>query len=166
MLLAAPTASGKTLVAILCSIKHALERRGKVIYLVPLKALASEKYEEFKLLEKIGIKVTFSTSDFDYVDPSLGEYDIIIATNEKADSIVRHKPIWINRISLIVADEVHLLSEPSRGPTLEVLLTSLRELNPEAQIIALSATIKNASEIAEWLRAVPINSNWRPIPLK
>lgn len=166
ILLAAPTASGKTLIAILCSIKHILERKGKVLYLVPLKALASEKYEEFKLLERLGIKVTFSTSDFDHVDPSLGEYDIIIATNEKADSIIRHKPIWINRISLIVADEIHLLSEPSRGPTLEVLLTLLRELNPKAQIVALSATIRNVSEIAEWLSAIPINSNWRPIPLK
>ncbi|MDH5806381.1 MAG: DEAD/DEAH box helicase [Candidatus Verstraetearchaeota archaeon] len=166
VLLAVPTASGKTLVAILCSIKHVLEKKGKVLYLVPLKALANEKFEEFKSLEKIGIKVTFSTSDYDKVDPSLENYDIIIATNEKADSIIRHKPNWINKISLIVVDEIHLLGEPSRGPTLEVLLTSLRILNPNAQIIALSATIKNASEIAEWLKAIPINSNWRPIPLK
>ncbi|MEM1856150.1 MAG: DEAD/DEAH box helicase, partial [Candidatus Methanomethylicaceae archaeon] len=129
VLLAVPTASGKTLVAILCSIKHVLEKKGKVLYLVPLKALANEKFEEFKSLEKIGIKVTFSTSDYDKVDPSLENYDIIIATNEKADSIIRHKPNWINKISLIVVDEIHLLGEPSRGPTLEVLLTSLRILN-------------------------------------
>ncbi|MGQ9759855.1 MAG: DEAD/DEAH box helicase [Candidatus Methanomethylicaceae archaeon] len=166
LVLAVPTASGKTLVAELCAIKHVLERRGKVLYLVPLKALAAEKYEEFKALEELGIRVTLSTGDFDTVDPSLVRYDIIVATNEKADSIIRHRPSWINRISLVVADEAHLLGEPSRGPTLEALLTVLKTVNPHAQFLALSATIKNAAEIAEWLGAILVTSNWRPVTLK
>ncbi|MEM3674334.1 MAG: DEAD/DEAH box helicase, partial [Candidatus Methanomethyliaceae archaeon] len=166
LVLSVPTASGKTLVAELCAIKHIMERQGKVLYLVPLKALASEKYEEFRLLEDLGIKVALSTGDFDTVDPSLAKYDLIIATNEKADSIIRHRPQWIDKISLIVADEVHLLGEPSRGPTLEALLTALRITNPKAQFLALSATIKNAAEIAEWLDALLVTSDWRPVPLK
>ncbi|MGC8936128.1 MAG: DEAD/DEAH box helicase [Candidatus Methanomethylicaceae archaeon] len=166
LVLSVPTASGKTLVAELCAIKHILEHNGKVLYLVPLKALASEKYEEFKALEELGIKVTLSTGDFDTVDPSLASYDLIIATNEKADSIIRHKPHWIDKLSLIVADEVHLLGELSRGPTLEALLTALKITNPAAQFLALSATIKNADEIAEWLDAALVTSDWRPVPLK
>jgi helicase len=166
LLLSVPTAAGKTLIAMICAIKHVLEKKGKVLYILPLKALANEKYEEFKILEKIGIKVTISTGDFDNIEPYLVNYDIIIATNEKADSIVRHKPSWIDRISLIIADEIHLLGDSSRGPTLETLLTSLRILNPECQIIGLSATIRNANEIAEWLKAVLVTSNWRPVPLK
>jgi len=165
LVLAVPTASGKTMVAELCALKHIMERGGKVLYLVPLKALATEKYEEFQKFTKIGVKVILSTGDFDYVDPTLGRHDIIIATNEKADSIFRHRPSWVNALSLIVADEIHLLGDGSRGPTLEALLTVFRLLNPKAQILALSATISNANEIAEWLRSVPITSNWRPVPL-
>lgn len=165
LVLAVPTASGKTMVAELCALKHIMERGGKVLYLVPLKALATEKYEEFQKFTKIGVKVILSTGDFDYVDPTLGRHDIIIATNEKADSIFSHRPSWVNALSLIVADEIHLLGDGSRGPTLEALLTVFRLLNPKAQILALSATISNANEIAEWLRSVPITSNWRPVPL-
>jgi helicase len=165
LVLAVPTAAGKTMVAELCAIKHIIERGGKVLYLVPLKALATEKYEEFLKFTKIGIKVILSTGDFDYVNPALGKHDIIIATNEKADSIFRHRPNWINSISLIVADEIHLLGDGSRGPTLEALLTGFRLINPKAQILALSATISNADEIAGWLSSIPITNNWRPVPL-
>jgi len=48
IVLASPTASGKTLIAELCALKHVLDNNGKVIYLSPLRALASEKFEEFK----------------------------------------------------------------------------------------------------------------------
>lgn len=165
LVLAVPTASGKTMVAELCALKHVAERRGKVLYLVPLKALASEKYEEFKKFSKIGVRVILSTGDFDAVDPTLGRYDIIIATNEKADSIFRHRPAWVNNLTLLVADEVHLLGDGSRGPTLEAVMTRFRIINPKAQLLALSATINNADEIAGWLGASLVTSSWRPVPL-
>jgi len=165
LVLAVPTASGKTMIAELCALKHILERHGKVLYLVPLKALAAEKFHEFRKLCRLGIKIIQSTSDFDTMDPELGRYDIIIATNEKADSIFRHRPAWISDLSLVVADEIHLLGEPSRGPTLEAVLTGLRILNKRAQILALSATVSNADEVAGWLGAALVSSEWRPVPL-
>jgi helicase len=165
LVLAIPTASGKTMVAELCALKHVMERRGKALYLVPLKALASEKYEDFKKFNKIGLRVILSTGDFDTLDPTLGRYDIIIATNEKADSIFRHKPAWINSLTLLVVDEIHLLGDGSRGPTLEAVMTRFRLLNPKAQILALSATISNADEMAGWLGAQLVTSDWRPVPL-
>ncbi len=164
--LAFPTASGKTLVAELAMLKHILEKHGKALYLVPLKALASEKYDEFKKFEKLGMRVGISTGDFDQSDSWLGGFDIIIATNEKADSLLRHQVDWIQNITIVVADEVHLLNESGRGPTLEVALTRLKQIRPEAQFLALSATIKNADEIAKWLKAKTVSSNWRPVPLK
>jgi helicase len=172
LVLASPTASGKTLIAELCALKHILEKDGKVLYLTPLRALASEKYEEFKkytALRKADgrkIRVGISTGDYDSSDNWLRRYDIIVATNEKTDSLLRHRARWMDEISLIVADEVHLLNDGDRGPTLEVVLARLMQINPEAQILALSATIRNAEEAAEWLNANCITTEWRPVVLK
>jgi helicase len=172
LVLATPTASGKTLIAELCSLKHILERNGKVIYLTPLRALANEKFDEFKKytsIRKAGgkrVSVGISTGDFDSSDPWLERYDVIITTNEKADSLLRHRTKWIEDISLIVADEVHLLNEAKRGPTLEVVLARLMQINPEMQILALSATINNVEEIAAWLKASYVITEWRPVTLK
>jgi len=172
LVLASPTASGKTLTAELCALKHILEKDGKVLYLTPLRALASEKYEEFKkytaLRKKSGRRVSIgiSTGDYDSSDPWLERYDIIVATNEKADSLLRHRARWMNEISLVVADEVHLLNDAERGPTLEVVLARLMQVNPDAQLLALSATVKNAEEAAEWLKAGYVTTDWRPVVLK
>jgi len=166
LVLAVPTASGKSLVAYLAALKHILEGGGKVLYIVPLKALAGEKYEDLQAFSPLGVRTVVSVGDYDSADPRLEEFDIIVATSEKADSLLRHRPDWLQSISLVIADEVHLLHDPSRGPTLEVTLTRLRNLNPGVQVIALSATIKNSEELARWLGAEHISSDWRPVPLK
>jgi helicase len=172
LVLASPTASGKTLVAEFCALKHILEKNGKVIYLTPLRALASEKFEEFKkyttITKKNGrkVRVGISTGDFDSTDPWLERFDVIITTNEKADSLLRHRAKWMDEISLVVADEVHLLNEAERGPTLEVVLARLMLTNPDVQILALSATINNVDEIAQWLKADYVTTEWRPVSLR
>lgn len=172
LVLASPTASGKTLIAEFCALKHILEKNGKTLYLTPLRALANEKFDEFKKYTKIRksngkrIRIGISTGDFDSSDSWLERYDIIITTNEKADSLLRHRAKWMDDISLIVADEVHLLNDAERGPTLEVVLARLMQINPDIQILALSATINNVEEIAEWLKAGYVTTEWRPIPLK
>lgn len=172
LVLASPTASGKTLIAELCALKHILEKKGKAIYLTPLRALASEKFEEFKKYSAIRkpddgrVRVGISTGDYDSSDPWLEKYDIIVTTNEKADSLLRHRARWMDEISLVIADEVHLLNEAERGPTLEVVLARLMQINPEIQLLALSATIHNVEEIAEWLKAGYVTTEWRPILLK
>jgi helicase len=172
LVLASPTASGKTLVAELCALKHVLERDGKVLYLSPLRALASEKFEEFRKYTNIRkdngrrISVGVSTGDYDSTDPWMGKHDIIVTTNEKADSLLRHRAKWVNDVSLVVADEVHLLNDADRGPTLEVVLARLMQVNPDVQLLVLSATIKNVMEVAEWLKAVAVTTEWRPVTLR
>jgi helicase len=172
IVLASPTASGKTLIAELCGMKHVLENNGKIIYLSPLRALASEKFEEFQKYSSIRksdgrkVSVGISTGDFDTADNWLEKYDIIITTNEKADSLLRHRAKWMDSISLVIADEIHLLNEAARGPTLEIVLARLMQVNPHIQILALSATINNVDEIAGWLNAKYIVTEWRPINLK
>ncbi|MGI0047294.1 MAG: DEAD/DEAH box helicase [Nitrosotalea sp.] len=169
ILVSAPTASGKTLIAMLAIIKCLFEKKGKIVYLSPLKALASEKFSEFKKLESVDfgrkIKIQISTGDYDQTDKNLGLNDILVLTNEKMDSLMRQGAEWINEISLVIADEVHLIGDEDRGPTLEIVLTKLASLEQKPQILALSATVTNADKISEWLGCKLVESNWRPVPL-
>ncbi|PTD93894.1 extensin [archaeon SCG-AAA382B04] len=165
LVLSIPTASGKTLVAEMAMLKQ-LHQGGTTLYIVPLRALASEKYQEFKEYEKHGFRVGISTGDYDRSAEYLTDYDIVVTTSEKADSMLRTDTSWLNNIDVIVSDEIHLVNSSDRGPTLEVTLAKLREMNPNAQILALSATISNADEIADWLDANLVKSDWRPVELR
>lgn len=169
ILVSAPTASGKTLIAIIAMINYLSNKQGKVVYLSPLRALAAEKFLEFQKLESLDfgkkIKVQISTGDYELVDAGLEKSDILILTNEKMDSIIRHSPEWIEDIGLVIADEVHLIGDEDRGQTLEVVLTKLKLLKSKPQIVALSATITNVDELSEWLECKTVENNWRPVPL-
>jgi len=166
VVLSIPTASGKSLVAYIAIVNRLISNNGKALYVVPLKALAREKYEELKKFESLGLKVGISTGDLDDSDPRLARFDIIVCTSEKADSLLRHKVSWMNKIEVLIIDEIHLIHDPNRGPTLEVIISHFKSLNPKTQIIALSATIKNATELSIWLDAHLILSDWRPVPLR
>ena len=165
LLVCTPTASGKTLIAELAALKSIIEGNGKAIYIVPLKALASEKYKDFKKRYDGIAKVALSIGDIDSSDSYLVDYDLIITTSEKLDSLIRHHAPWLSLVSTIIIDEIHLLNDPERGPTLEILITILRQLLKKVQIIGLSATIGNPEELAEWLKAELVIDNWRPVKL-
>ncbi len=165
LLVCTPTASGKTLIAELALLKNILEKKGKGVYIVPLKALASEKYRDFVQRWGSVCRIAISIGDMDKDEGYLADYDLIITTSEKLDSLIRHHARWIRDIATIVVDEIHLLNDASRGPTLEILLTILRRM-VKAQLIGLSATIGNPSELAEWLGADLVMDDWRPVKLK
>jgi helicase len=167
VVLAVPTASGKTLMAELAMLKAIFEKGGRCLYIAPLKALASEKYREFqKKYAKLGIKVGIAIGDLDSPSSHLKNYQIVIATAEKVDSLLRSRVDWlVNNIAVVVLDEIHVINDPSRGPTLEILTTRIRLLNPDMQLLALSATVSNAKDMADWLNATAVISSWRPIPL-
>ena len=167
VLMSVPTAAGKTLVAYV-ALMRAVRSKKKGIYLVPLRALAWEKVNELKDICKNilnGAKIGVSVGDFDKAR-GLSKYDIIIATSERADSLIRHNPSWLTEVECLVADEIHIINDSGRGPTLEVTLSKFREINPAIQIIGLSATVSNSGEIAEWLDATLVRSDFRPVPLR
>jgi len=168
MILAMPTAAGKTLIAELVMLQTLLEKKGSCLYIVPLRALASEKFEDFKKkYSYLGIRIGIATGDFDYVDPDLIGNDIIIATAEKTDSLLRQKADWLcSTLACVIVDEIHYLGDPQRGPTLETVITRLLLINPRLKILGLSATIANANSIAGWLNAELTKSLWRPVRLK
>ncbi|SFR86660.1 helicase [Halomicrobium zhouii] len=177
-----PTASGKTLIAQLAMLSAIAggpaedaaeadkddERAagGTALYIVPLRALASEKKAEFEEFEQYGLDVGVSTGNYESEGGWLASKDIVVATSEKVDSLVRNDAPWLEDLSCVVTDEVHLVDDGERGPTLEVTLAKLRRINPDMQTVALSATIGNAAELAEWLDAHLVDSDWRPIELQ
>ena len=169
ILVSAPTASGKTLIAMLAILSYISKNKGKVIYLSPLRALAAEKFSEFKKLEKISlgnkVKVAISTGDFENIEKNLEKSNVLILTNEKMDSIIRHSAEWVDEIGLVISDEVHLIGDENRGPTLEMILTQLKLLDTKPQIVGLSATITNSDEVADWLGCKLVKNDWRPVPL-
>ncbi|PSP63913.1 ski2-type helicase [Halobacteriales archaeon QH_8_67_36] len=160
-----PTASGKTLIAELAMLSS-VARGGTALYIVPLRALASEKQAEFEQFEQYGLSIGVSTGNYESDGGWLGDCDVVVATSEKVDSLVRNDAPWLDDLTCVVSDEVHLVDDGQRGPTLEVTLAKLRRLNPDLQTVALSATIGNAGELAGWLDAELVDSDWRPIELQ
>jgi len=171
VLLSAPTASGKTLVPLVVTLQEMERSSGKVVYMVPLRALAHEKFLEFKVASKLvrpsgrNPRVGISTGDYDSPAEGLKYYDVVICTFEKMDSILRHRPSWLRGISTIVFDEIHLIHSADRGPVVEMLVASVNKLLPGAQKLALSATVSNDEEIASWMGCKLVRSDWRPVPL-
>ncbi|MDJ0274711.1 MAG: DEAD/DEAH box helicase [Nitrososphaerota archaeon] len=167
MVVTAPTASGKTLLAMLAA-HRAISSGRKVLYLTPLRALTSEKLEEFsKVFRESGLGVRVRAVSGDYDDPGewLAEYDLIVSTYEKADSLVRHGASWLGSVGLVVVDEVHMIGDRDRGPTLEMTVAKLQEACSEPSFLCLSATVRNGEELAGWLDAELIRSDFRPVPL-
>lgn len=222
LLVSAPTASGKTLVATLAILSHLARGRGRVVYLSPLRALAAEKYDEFAALS--GVKVSGAgwrgrlqalrqqggaaradaaittarlTGERGAAAASRGpvkidDADIVVATNEAMDAAMRRGRGWTQEIGLMIIDEIHLIGDESRGPTLEMILTQQIQQQqqqkrrqkgsppskgstdappppppppPKMQIVGLSATVSNDEEIAKWLGCTLVRSTWRPVPL-
>jgi len=166
LVVSSPTASGKTLIAIMAAYMRAKVQGRKVVYLAPLRALASEKYAEFSELARFGLRTVISTGDYDSSGESLGRGDIIVLTNERFDSVMRHRVGWLSSVGLFIADEVHLAGSDSRGPTLEMILTKILQMGLDVQILSLSATISNSEVIGDWLRSRVVKLDWRPVPLR
>ncbi|MES3517252.1 MAG: DEAD/DEAH box helicase [Natronomonas sp.] len=172
VVVSAPTASGKTALAEV-AICRTLQAGGTALFLAPLRALTNEKEEEWDRFEKLGYSVYVVTGERD-LDPRQAERaDILVMTPEKADSATRKhdspRYSFITDIDCCVIDEVHLLDSDRRGAVLEVTVSRLRRLCAP-RIVALSATMQNVEDVAEWLDAPPectleFGDEYRPIPL-
>lgn len=169
------TSSGKTLVAqIAAAYFGANERpdgkRKKIIYLVPLRAMVSEKKEEFsELFEKtLSWKVYASSSDYQDHDEDIlkAEFSIAVIVYEKFFALLAqdHQSSLINNCGVVIVDELQMMNDESRGPKLEISLTKM--LEKSCKIIGLTTTQCDVEEIGKWLDATEITNNFRPKALE
>lgn len=171
VLVSAPTSGGKTLVALMATLACLHRRAGRAVYLCPMRSLAAEKYGELKALESIELngrapRVARSTGDHGASGGALGAADVVVMTNERLDSLMRHDGRWRRGIGLVVVDEVHLVGDAVRGPALETIVAHAKSMDSPPQLVGLSATAPNAKELAGWLGARLVQSYERPVPLR
>ncbi|NJE41795.1 DEAD/DEAH box helicase [Thermococcus sp. GR6] len=172
LLVVSATASGKTLIGELAGVPKAMEGR-KMLFLVPLVALANQKYEDFKRrYSKLGLRVAIrvgmsrikTKDELVVVDTGI-DADIIVGTYEGIDYLLRAGR-KIGNVGTIVIDEIHMLDDEERGPRLDGLIARLRKLYPNAQFIGLSATIGNPEELSKELGLKLVLYDERPVDLE
>lgn len=164
----APTSSGKTFIGEMAAI-HAAEQTRKVFYLVPLKAMAHEKYEEFKEQYKgCALDIVLSDRDYSRDDHKIrnGQFHIAIVVYEKLQGLLVSNPHLIESVGLVIIDELQMLADESRGGNLELLLTKILMAGKPPQILGLSAVLGKADSLARWLNAQLLIENKRPIELR
>ena len=164
----AVTSAGKTLVGEIISLFNAGKRK-RVFYLVPTKALAEEKFEQFcDDYERAGIRTVISTHDRREFDEQIeeGSFHIAVIVYEKLQSLLVKNPKLITEVGLIIVDELQYISEEDRGAALEILLTKIL-LSPESpQLIGLSAVLGRCEKLAKWLNARMLIQEKRPVELR
>ncbi|MFU8868600.1 DEAD/DEAH box helicase [Natronococcus sp.] len=177
-LVVSATATGKTLVGEMAGLNRVLNGKGKMLFLVPLVALANQKHEDFEEeyghLVDVSLRVGASriTDDGNRFDPSA---DVIVGTYEGIDHALRTGK-ELGDIGTVVIDEVHTLKEEERGHRLDGLISRLkytceqrakrREEYGGAQWIYLSATVGNTEQLAEVLESTLIEFEERPVPIE
>ncbi|CAF3659873.1 unnamed protein product [Rotaria sp. Silwood1] len=187
ILLCAPTGAGKTNVALLCILheigKHIMPdntintKEFKIIYIAPMKSLVQEIVNNFtERLNPYDIKVSELTGDHQLNKEEINQTQIIVCTPEKWDIITRKgdERIYTQLVCLIIIDEIHLLHD-DRGPILEAIIARTNRLIKTTQnhvrFVALSATLPNYEDIAEFLNVKPtglfyFDNSYRPVPLE
>jgi len=180
-LIASSTSSGKTVIAEMFLAQEIRERGGKGMYLVPMRALAQEKIDEwtdpnYHFNDK---KISICTGDYRLTkerSKELAAADLIIMTSEMLNHRSRNYKAeqnnWLKQVNTLIVDESHLLTVPGRGDHLEVGLMKFTEINKKARLVLLSATMPNVEEIADWIsysltkrKTFMIKSKFRPVPL-
>ncbi len=162
VLVSAPTGAGKTVIAE-CVIRHARSQGLGVIYTAPIKALSNQKYRDFKELYPGDVGIV--TGDVS-LQP---DAPIVIMTTEIYRNSLFENSDRIRRTGWVIFDEIHYLNDPERGTVWEeaILFTPAN-----IRMLALSATVPNIQEMAEWMRQVHghpikvVTESRRPVPLK
>jgi len=166
-LVLAPTGSGKSHLAL--SLAREFRR---TLWVLPTKALTREWFMRALGSLRVGIKLNIYTGDYRR-ESNFYDGDLVFATYESAILQLRRKDSWFRGLDLFIFDEFQFIGDKDRGGAIEELLILLSEFNPSVRVLALSATIGNPGEIANWMTRlferrvelfdIPVNE--RPVKL-
>jgi helicase len=167
LLVVAPTGAGKTVIGMAAALRALVQDRRKAAWLVPQRSLTDELDKELEAWRGHGLRVERLSGEHAVDTERIAAADLWVATTEKFEALCRTSAFRdaLADVGCLVVDEIHLLGDPARGPTLETLLARVRDGGTKTRIVGLSATVSNAPEIANWLQAVPLRSAWRPTRL-
>lgn len=168
LLVIAPTSSGKTFIGEMAAIAQVINLQ-KIIYLVPLRALADEKYRHFKnLYSHYGINIVISTRDRNQDDHNIisGDYDIAVMAYEKFNYFCLKCPRFLDIVSLVIIDEMQLINDSKWGPLLESIVDHTDRKNKDIKIIALSAFVEGQDALVRWFPGRTLISYQRPVELR
>lgn len=172
VLISAPTGAGKTDIALLAILKALKYTSSQIIYIVPMKALATEIYRKYSKLFSKQYSVIEYTGDTEIDRKTAENSRIVVCTPEKFDSATRKLSCIFQSIKLVIIDEIHLL-EDDRGAVLESIVARMFRITEIKQssvrIIGLSATLPNYKDVASFIRAAHVHyfdARYRPVPLK
>jgi len=169
LLVIAPTSSGKSFIGEMAALSQVIHQK-KIIYLVPLRSPAEEKYRHFKnLYSSCGLEMVISTRNRREEDCRIirGNYKIAIMVYEKFNYFLLKYPNFLDDVSLVIIDEMQMINNPKWGPLLEdiieyMLKKDLRNL----RIIALSAFIESQEALLKWFPAQTLTSYQYPVELR
>lgn len=171
VLVSAPTASGKTLVGEIAALRH-VDGGRKAVFLLPSRSLVSEQYKRFQATYgPLGLRVVRATGGVrkQIGDLVSGSFEIAVTTYETFIGLHAAHPKLLDRVGVLVVDEIQNLLLPDRGPRLELLLTRLRKATRQGlqvpQLVGLSAVLGDQETLASWLGACPVRFADRMIAL-
>jgi helicase len=164
LLVVAPTGAGKTVIGMAACLKAVLEQKRKAAWLVPQRSLTDELDRELAGWRRQGLRVERLSGEYAVDKERIQQADLWVSTTEKFEAICRIGALreTLADAGALVVDEVHMLGDPTRGPVLEALLSRIRDSEAGTRIVGLSATVSNAEQIADWLRAKLLRTSWRP----
>lgn len=164
VMVVAPTSAGKTLIGEVAALRSIVSERKPAVWLLPARALAAEVGETARRWNEHGIRTVELTGETNMSSDTVRNAQLWVATTEKFEALYRRSSLreFIATVGCLIIDEVHLVGDPTRGATLESLIARLRAVEGRTRIVALSATVSNAEELADWFNAQLVRSAWRP----
>ena len=167
LIISAPASSGKTFCAEIATI-GAISKLKKVVFLVPLKAVAEEKFLDFRgKYEPLGLKVVISSADRSEFDEMItkGQFDLAVIIYEKFNRFLVKNKNLLKTLDLVIIDELQMLGDEKRGEVLSLILTKISEAANAPRLLCLAPLGGDLREVASLIDARVLHERNRPVEL-
>jgi helicase len=167
LMVVAPTGAGKTIIGMAAALRAVIQQGRKAVWLVPQRSLTDELDRELEGWRRLGLRVERLSGEYTVDLERIRCADLWVTTTEKFEALCRMTVLreTMAEVGTLVVDEIHMIGDADRGPVLETLLARIRDSETGTRIVGLSATVSNAPQLAEWLRARLLRTTWRPTRL-